>query len=350
MQLTIDSLSVHYAGQTAPAVQDVSLSLPAGQIGVLLGPSGCGKTTLLRAVAGLETVSAGSIALAGEVISRPGYVVAPEQRRMGMVFQDYALFPHLDVGRNVAFGLQSLAKGERQKRVAEVLELVGLGGLEGRYPHELSGGQQQRVALARALAPRPQLLLLDEPFSNLDAGLRDRLAQELRDILRCHGTTALLVTHDQHEAFAMGDRIGVLYQGHLQQWADAATLYREPATAFVAQFIGQGMLVPALQDPSRSGWMQTPLGAISGPLAAGDSCLLLRAHEIVHDAQSPLQAELLHKAFRGSHWLYTLRLPTGETVLAEMPTDMTHAVGDRVALRAQPGQLVTFSDPVQKAA
>lgn len=343
MQLTLDALGVHYPGQPRPALQDVSLSLAEGQIGVLLGPSGCGKTTLLRAVAGLESVSAGSIALSGEIISRPGRTLAPEQRRMGMVFQDYALFPHLDAGHNVAFGLKTLSGTQRQQRVREVLTLVGLEGLERRYPHELSGGQQQRVALARALAPRPHLLLLDEPFSNLDAGLRDRLAQELRGILHSQGTTALMVTHDQHEAFAMGDRIGVLHQGQLQQWADAATLYREPATPFVAQFIGQGMLVPALQDPARAGWMQTPLGAISGPLAAGDACLLLRAHEIVHDASSPLQAELLHKAFRGSHWLYTLRLPTGETVAAEMPPDLAHSVGDRVALRAQPGQLVTFS-------
>ena len=184
MFLEVRQLDVHYRGRPQPAVRGASFGLRAGEIGVLIGPSGCGKTTLLRAVAGLEPVSAGTIRLGDDAVSQPGRTVAPEQRRIGMVFQDYALFPHLDVGQNVGFGLHGLPRAERAARVAEVLELVGLGGAERRFPHELSGGQQQRVALARALAPKPRLLLLDEPFSNLDVDLRERLAHEVRTILK----------------------------------------------------------------------------------------------------------------------------------------------------------------------
>ena len=340
MQLNLDSLSVQYSGQARPAVRKVDLSLSAGAVGVLLGPSGCGKTTLLRAVAGLERISHGSITLQGQQISTPDYTLQPEKRHMGMVFQDYALFPHLDVQANVGFGLKSLSRSERQQRVAEMLELVGLQAMQQRYPHELSGGQQQRVALARALAPRPQLLLLDEPFSNLDAGLRDKLAHELRDMLKQVGTTALLVTHDQHEAFAMGDQIGVMQEGHLLQWADAATLYRQPVTPFVAQFIGHGMLLPAhCQD----GRLHTSLGVLDACDApSSTSQILLRAHDILPDPQSPIRGTILHKTFRGGHWLYALQLADGQELHAEMPATLAHAVGDQMGIRIQPHHLVVF--------
>ena len=225
MFLALSHLDIQYPGRDTPAVQGVNLGLRQGDIGVLIGPSGCGKTTLLRAVAGLEPVSGGKILLSGRVVSAPGQTEAAERRRIGMVFQDYALFPHLDVARNVGFGLNHLPQAERQQRVREVLELVCLASAEKNYPHELSGGQQQRVALARALAPRPDLLLLDEPFSNLDVDLRERLAHEVRNILKAANATALLVTHDQLEAFAIGDVIGVMHQGQLQQWDDAYSLY-----------------------------------------------------------------------------------------------------------------------------
>ena len=215
MFLEVIQLSVTYAGQVMPAVRQVSFGLRAGDIGVLIGPSGCGKTTLLRAVAGLEPASSGEIRLGDEVVSKAGLSLPAESRHVGMVFQDYALFPHLNIGRNVAFGIDHLPRTQRQSRVAEVLELVGLSGQESRFPHELSGGQQQRVALARALAPKPRLLLLDEPFSNLDVDLRERLAHEVRGILKAANTTALFVTHDQLEAFAVGDTIGVMNQGEL---------------------------------------------------------------------------------------------------------------------------------------
>jgi iron(III) transport system ATP-binding protein len=263
MFLELRQLDIRYPGSAAPAVQGVNLSLKAGDIGVLIGPSGCGKTSLLRAVAGLEPVSGGQVLLSDRVVSDAQHTEPAESRRIGMVFQDYALFPHMDVGRNVGFGLAHLSKTERQHRVAEVLDLVGLNGADKRFAHELSGGQQQRVALARALAPRPDLLLLDEPFSNLDIDLRERLAQEVRNILKAAQATALLVTHDQLEAFAIGDVIGVMSEGQLHQWDDAYSLYHRPATRFVADFIGHGVFTPAtLREVDGHILVSTPVGEL----------------------------------------------------------------------------------------
>ena len=351
MFLEVSQLRVAYAGRSQPAVQDVSFGLHAGDIGVLIGPSGCGKTTLLRAVAGLEPVAAGFIKLAGQLVSSAGLNLAPEARQIGMVFQDYALFPHLNVGRNVAFGLHHLPRKERAGRVAEVLELVGLAGQEGRFPHELSGGQQQRVALARALAPKPRLLLLDEPFSNLDVDLRERLAHEVRTILKAAKTTALFVTHDQLEAFAIGDTIGVMHQGLLHQWDDAYTLYHRPATRFVAEFIGHGVFAPAvIRQVNQQVVVQTPLGNLTDvaecPLPCafyGGACdVLLRADDIVHDDDAPVKAEIIRKAFRGSEFLYTLRLASGDTVMAHVPSHHDHKIGEWIGIRAQVDHVVTF--------
>ena len=351
MFLEVSQLEVRYAGRTQAAVQGVTLSLKAGDIGVLIGPSGCGKTTLLRAVAGLEPVTGGEIRLTKSVVSSATLSVPPELRRIGMVFQDYALFPHLSVGRNVAFGIHQLPRAEQAARVAEVLKLVGLEGSEHRYPHELSGGQQQRVALARALAPRPQLMLLDEPFSNLDVDLRERLAHEVRGILKAAGATALFVTHDQFEAFAIGDVIGVMNEGHLHQWDDAYTLYHRPATRFVADFIGHGVFAPAtLVQRGNNVVAQTPLGDLTDldecPLPssypAGECDVLLRADDIVHDDHAPVQAQIVRKSFRGSEFLYTLRLASGHTVLAHVPSHHDHALGEWIGIRAQVDHVVTF--------
>ncbi|MBP6761771.1 MAG: ABC transporter ATP-binding protein, partial [Thauera sp.] len=224
-------------------VHKLSFSLEKGQIGCLLGPSGCGKTTVLRCIAGFERVAAGEIRLGGEVVSTARMHLAPERRRIGMVFQDYALFPHLSVADNIGFGLRAEASTTRDARVAELLQLVGLAGQGNKYPHEMSGGQQQRVALARALAPRPSLLLLDEPFSNLDVELRERLSYEVRDIIKVAKTTAILVTHDQNEAFAVADEIGIMHEGRIQQWDTPYQLYHKPANRFVADFIGQGVFI-----------------------------------------------------------------------------------------------------------
>ncbi|WP_332745269.1 ABC transporter ATP-binding protein [Hydrogenophaga sp.] len=351
MFLNVSQLSVHYPGLPHAAVDGVSLGLRAGDIGVLIGPSGCGKTTLLRAVAGLERASGGSITLEGEKVSDGAHHMPAEQRRIGMVFQDYALFPHLDVGRNIAFGIDRLPRAERDARVAEVLKLVGLDGMQKRFPHELSGGQQQRVALARALAPRPRLLLLDEPFSNLDVDLRERLAHEVRGILKAAGATALFVTHDQLEAFAIGDVIGVMHEGHLHQWEDAYALYHRPATRFVAEFIGHGVFAPAqIRMDGNEVSVQTPLGALQDvdecPLptayASGLCDVLLRADDIVHDDGAPVKAQILRKAFRGSEFLYTLRLASGEVLMTHVPSHHNHAVGEWIGIRAEVDHVVTF--------
>src|SRR5690554_2700575 len=237
--LSLTDLSCGYQNQII--VQDLNLHLNSGDIGCLLGPSGCGKTTTLRAIAGFEPIMKGSISLAGKSISRPSFTLAPEKRRIGMVFQDYALFPHLSVERNIAFGIRKNPNAERITQ--ELLELVKLDSLGRRYPHELSGGQQQRVALARALAPQPDLLLLDEPFSNLDIDTRERLAFEVRDILKATRHTALLVTHNQAEAFAIADRIGVMQKGVIAQWDTPYGLHHAPASDFVADFIRREALM-----------------------------------------------------------------------------------------------------------
>ncbi len=352
MHLELSQLSVCYAGAARPSVDGVSCGLPRGDIGVLIGPSGGGKTTLLRAIAGLERASGGEIRISRQVVGSAQLHVPAEARRIGMVFQDYALFPHLDVGRNVAFGIDHLPRAERAARVAEVLALVGLPGTEKRMPHELSGGQQQRVALARALAPKPELLLLDEPFSNLDVDLRERLAHEIRGILKAAGATALFVTHDQLEAFAIGDVIGVMHEGHLHQWEDAYSLYHRPATRFVADFIGHGVFTPAtLREEGGKVVVDTPLGPLADvaecPLPCayeGGQCdVLLRADDILHDDDAPVKAQIVRKSFRGSEFLYTLRLAGGQDVMAYVPSHHDHKIGEWIGIRAQVDHVVTFN-------
>jgi len=348
--LQIEQLCVGYPGQSQAAVDGISLHLAAGEIGVLIGASGCGKTTLLRAVAGLLRVQGGTITLADEAVSSSQHHVPVEKRQIGMVFQDYALFPHLSVEGNIRLGLHQWDKPARAVRVLEMLALVGLESFAQRFPHELSGGQQQRVALARALAPRPRLLLLDEPFSNLDGDLRERLAHEVRDILKTTQTTALFVTHDQLEAFTVADVIGVMRDGQLHQWSDAYTLYHRPATRFVAEFIGQGVFTPAqVQTQGDAVQVQTPLGTLRNVQTwppsntAGQYDALLRAEHIVLDAHAPLKAQLVRKAFRGATFLYTLQLATGETVLAQVPASARHTLGEWLGIRPHLDCLLTYA-------
>ena len=356
MFLSLESVSVRYARTPAarPAVDAVSMSLRQGDIGVLIGPSGCGKTSLLRAVAGLERCAAGRVRIGQQTLSdaAAGVHLSPEQRQIGMVFQDYALFPHLSIADNVAFGIAALPKAERRARTLEMLELVGLAHAASRAPHQLSGGQQQRVALARALAPRPRLLLLDEPFSSLDVDLRERLAQEVREILKSSGTTALLVTHDQLEAFAVGDLIGVMNKGQLEQWDDAYSLYHRPASRFVAQFIGHGVFAPAQIVACAHGpCVHTPVGELDdiagcplpGIYPDGECDVLLRADDIVHDDASPVRALIERKAFRGSEFLLTLRLQGGQRVMAYVPSHHDHEVGEWIGIRVQVDHVVTFA-------
>jgi iron(III) transport system ATP-binding protein len=339
--LNLRNLACGYQDQRV--VQDLNLHLNAGDIGCLLGSSGCGKTTTLRAIAGFEPVHAGEITLAGEVISKPGFTLPPEKRRIGMVFQDYALFPHLSVAENIAFGIR---KHPRLKQVTdELLELVNLRELGKRLPHELSGGQQQRVALARALAPEPQLLLLDEPFSNLDGELRRRLSHEVRDILKARGTSAILVTHDQEEAFAVSDHVGVFREGRLEQWDTPYNLYHEPMTPYVASFIGQGYFIRgSMIDPQS---VQTELGVLQGnrayPGIKGSAVdVLLRPDDIVYEPNSELKARVTSRTFQGAATLYRLQLPTGSQLEAIFPSHADYQPGEQVGIRVAAEHLVLF--------
>ncbi|MGH8527194.1 MAG: ABC transporter ATP-binding protein, partial [Gammaproteobacteria bacterium] len=256
-----------------PAVQEISFAAREGEILCLLGPSGCGKTTILRAIAGFEPVRSGQLFLSGQLVSSPDVMVPTETRHVGMVFQEYALFPHLRVQDNIAFGLRNLPRSERASRVQEMLRLTGLEGFERRYPHELSGGQQQRVALARALAQNPVVLLLDEPFSNLDPDMAGRMRQELHDLLRRTKTTTVLVTHDHDEAFAMADRIAVLNEGRLEQFDTPEMMYHMPATPFVADFVGSGRTLRRLDLLPATGALTTDGRAGEGPTVSADATL-----------------------------------------------------------------------------
>jgi iron(III) transport system ATP-binding protein len=346
--LVVDRISVGY-GRRAVA-EDLSIRLAPGTIGCLLGPSGCGKTTVLRAIAGFEPLQRGRIELGGELVAGDGCDLPPEARRVGMVFQDHALFPHLSVADNVSFGLRRMPQAAQ--RTQRMLETVGLAHAAQRYPHELSGGQQQRVALARALAPAPALLLLDEPFANLDVELRERLGLELRHLLKAAGITALMVTHDQHEAFAIADDIGVMSEGRIQQWDSAYNLYHRPANRFVADFVGQGVFLPGVVAPDRQVLMELGRVQSQQPVRCtehGDVCptgcqvdVLLRPDDVVHDDASPVTAEVLGKAFRGAEFLYTLRLTSGATVLSLVPSHHNHAIGERIGIRLELDHVVAY--------
>jgi iron(III) transport system ATP-binding protein len=350
--LQLENVSIGYPGSDAPVVDALTLSLGQAEIGCIVGASGCGKTTLMRAVAGLMPVSAGRIVIGGALMSRAGQTVPPEKRGVGLVFQDYALFPHLRIDENIGFGLRALGAAERRARIAQLLQLVGLDALARKYPHELSGGQQQRVALARALAPRPALLLMDEPFSNLDVEMRARLGAEVRQILKDSGTAAILVTHDQQEAFAIADTIGVMHGGTLEQWDRPYELYHRPSSRYVADFVGQGVFLPAkVLDASRVAIEIGELrGSVPGACEIGcERCnrgcsvdVLLRPDDIVHDDASPLTAEVVRKVFRGADFVYTLKLPSGAEVLALVPSHHDHAVGERIGIRLDADHVVTF--------
>jgi len=342
--LEIDRVDFGYPGH-GPVMRGLSLSLGDGEIGCLLGPSGCGKTTVLRCIAGLESIHGGEIRLHGLSVSHPGKTAPPEARRVGFVFQDYALFPHMNVAANVTFGLRGSPRSQRDARARELLEVVGMPYAGTKFPHELSGGQTQRIALARALAPQPQLLLLDEPFSNLDVDLRERLSIEVRSILKALGTTALLVTHDQHEAFAMADYVGVMNEGVIAQWDTPYTLYHRPATRFVADFVGEGVLIEARAGEADG--IHTVLGSLRHcpgcEIKPGQAIsLLLRPDDVLHDDDSPLKAEVVKKAFRGAEFLYTLRLADGNEVLSLVPSHHNHAIGERIGIKLDVDHVIAF--------
>ena len=312
------------------AVAGADLDVPAGQICALLGPSGCGKTTTLRLIAGLERPDAGTITLGGRMLSGAGEFLAPERRRIGMVFQDYALFPHLDVAGNVGYGL---GRRPDRARVGEVLEMVGLGGVAGRAVHELSGGQQQRVALARALAPTPELILLDEPFSNLDATLRDRLRQEVREILAAAGVTTLFVTHDQEEALSLAETVAVMRDGRIEQSGTPEEVYSRPATRWMAEFVGE---IEVLEGHARDGRAECELGSLPSESGIrGPVDVLVRPESLAIGLQGPQRAaaaEVVSRQFFGHDQLVELRLPSGRVIRSRRLGFPPWHPGDRVSV------------------
>jgi len=326
------------------ALDGVSFELEEGQIGCLLGPSGCGKTTALRCIAGFESLDSGRVLSQGRLLTGPGVDVPPHERGIGLVFQDLALFPHLTVLGNVEFGLQTLARAARRARAEELLHLVGLADCADAYPAQLSGGQQQRVALARALAPRPSTVLLDEPFSSLDVALRERLVGELRVLLKSLGATALVVTHDQQDAFALADRIGLMRAGRLEQWGAPYDLYHRPCSRFAAEFVGQASFLPACCNGS--GVLQTELGPLreghETTVCGGLVDVLLRPDDVVHDDDAPLRARIVDRVFRGADFLYTLELPSGRRLLSLVPSHHDHRVGEQIGVRLATDHVVTF--------
>lgn len=343
-------------------VNGLSLELKQGEIGCFLGYSGCGKTTALRAIAGLEQSRDGTVLLNNQCLTdktdRNSYAVAPAKRGMGMVFQDYALFGHLSVAKNIAFGLNKWSAADKKARVAEMLELVELSEHADKRPNELSGGQQQRVALARALAPKPKLLLLDEPFSNLDVVLRESLAMNVRDILKRTNTTAILVTHDQNEAFALADKVGVMHKGKLVQWATPSELYHEPISPFVAEFVGEGAMIDGI---IKEGHVETALGDIYRRMEVYDESgypqyceydypngtpikVLVRPDDIIHDDESNQTALVVGRVFRGANYLYRLQLDDGQTVLSLVASHHNHEIGSQIGILPILEHVVVFDE------
>jgi iron(III) transport system ATP-binding protein len=346
--VTLTNVGKRYRRHQTPALSGLSFTVERGEILALLGPSGCGKTTTLRLIAGFELPDEGTITIGGRTVAdatRGGTAtVPPEDRGVGIVFQDYALFPHLTVVENVAFGLHRHARPARQGRAAEVLRLVDLESLARRYPHELSGGQQQRVALARALAPAPALMLLDEPFSNLDADLRNQMREEVENVLRSTGTTAIFVTHDQEEAFTIADRVGVLAAGRLEQLAAPEIVYHRPATTFVAAFVGAADFLPG--EVTAAG-IVTEIGVLpnSDGRALGEWVrVMIRPDDVTFLPCDDGPAVILKRSFLGAETRYCLELPSGRRVLSSQASAAPFAAGLRVRVQAHALHVVAFPE------
>ncbi len=348
--LHLDSVTKQFSRTATPALSSVTLTLLQGELLGLLGPSGCGKTTLLRLIAGFEQPHAGSIKIAGEIVAGAGYWVPPEKRSVGMVFQDYALFPHLSVAKNIAFGLQHTAKKSLaavKKQVKEALALVGLEGMDNRYPHQLSAGQQQRVALARALAPRPNLILLDEPLSNLDVQVSLRLRQELRDILKAAGISGVFVTHNQEEALSICDRVVVMCDGRVEQVGTPEELYQEPASRFVAEFVTQANFIPA-QFQGRV-W-ETEIGcfALDSDLDfLNQTELMIRQEDLIMHPDDAGDVIVRDRQFLGRERRYCLRTPSGRELIARTLAETSLPVGTRVRISVAKQAIRVF--PTSKA-
>ena len=342
--LHLKKVTKYFPRSKSPAVDNVTLSLREGDLLTFLGPSGCGKTTLLRIVAGFEEPQTGTVNLAGEIVAGNGNWVSPEKRDVGMVFQDYALFPHLNVAKNIAFGLSNSGNGlsrDTRKRVGEVLSLVGLEGLEKRYPHELSGGQQQRVALARALAPRPALVLLDEPLSNLDVQVRLRLRQELREIIKAAGTSAIFVTHDQEEALSISDRLVVMQSGCLEQHGTPEEVYQEPTSRFVAEFVTQANFLLAKRQGDS--W-HTEIGNFlcGGNEYFDEGEVMIRQEDLKLIPEETGKLQICDRQFLGREHRYDLQTPSGKRISARTTAGEVLPVGTKVDVSVAEANLRVF--------
>lgn len=346
--LHLDNITKYFteenqSDQASPAVDRVTLSLQKGDILGFLGPSGCGKTTLLRLIAGLERPQLGTIAIDGKVVCDRQNWTPPEKRDVGVVFQDYALFPHLTVFQNIAFGLKDYEQYEVKQRVGETLKLVYLTGLEHRYPHELSGGQQQRVALARALAPQPKLLLLDEPLSNLDVQVRLELREEIRSILKSAGTSAIFVTHDQEEALAVCDVVGVMQQGHLEQIGTPEELYNRPQSKFVAEFVTQANFLPAYRQEDV--WA-TEVGKfkIKTMLSQTKGEIMIRQEDFSLKPIPSSNLVIYSRRFLGREYHYALYTPSGRKINIRTGMDTVIPEGTPVELSITNSKVRIFGD------
>jgi iron(III) transport system ATP-binding protein len=343
--IEIKNISLSIEGRSI--LEDVSFDVRDAEIACLLGPSGCGKTTMLRFIAGLERQDKGEVWIKGVQISDLTHHLPTEQRHIGMVFQDYALFPHMSVRDNIIFGLKNFNTKIVTQRLDELVTLFSLEKHINKYPHSLSGGQQQRVALARAMAPRPGVLLLDEPFASLDIELREQIASELRQILKYDGTTTIMVSHNQLEAFAMADVIGVMNDGHLLQWDSAFDLYHKPKTEVVADFIGEGVFISGEVINNRE--VKTEIGiiqsAVTHEIAIGKKVrVLIRPDDILHDDNSDMTARVRDKAFRGAEFLYTLELESGLCILSLVPSHHDHPINGPIGIRLEIDHLVIFAE------
>lgn len=345
-------LTKRYPGGKEPSVREVDLTVGDGEVAALVGESGSGKTTVLRLVAGLEVPDAGEVRVAGRTVAGPGVWVPPERRGVGLVFQSFALFPHMTVRENVAFGLHDLARGERRRRAETMLERVGLGGLGERYPHQLSGGQRQRVALARSLAPEPGLLLLDEPFSNLDQPLKAELRETVAEALERAGVPALLVVHDAEDVFVLADRVHVMREGRVLQSGAPEDLYEHPAHLHVARFFGEFTLLPTR---SGAGGLETPLGRVPGPVGVTTPAVALVRPEHVRLSDRPDEgaaAVVRDVRIQQGRLRVTLVLDVGEAagaaVTAMTGSDHSLGRGDRVYVSARPDEIQILPEGVER--
>ncbi len=342
--MTLELVDLRHRYGEREVLAGLDLTLQTGEIGCLLGPSGCGKTTALRCIAGFEDLSRGEIRVDGETLSRAGFTRPPEHRNIGMVFQSAALLPHLTALGNVAFGLHALPGAERNTRARALLDAVGLAAESGHYPHELSGGEQQRVALARALAPSPRLVLLDEPFANLDAGLRERLGTDVRRILKEREVTALLVTHDQLEAFTLADHIGVMRDGRIAQWGTPHQIYHQPVDRHVADFVGRGVLLPVrVLDHERIvvAGQQLCVRLPAGLAPGSEADLLLRPDDVVED-EAGMDATVVQRSFLGPTVIYAVRLPCGQVLQTSLPAHREYAEDAPIRVSIRPAHIVLF--------